>query len=277
MQCRPLLHPQGHTFEAQAHTETFPSWRAKTMLRSIDATCPFCRALLFSKWQQNLDPAYLSVPDRCLHPRQVRVQPSQSDEPGSSEADVTPYLHEVDCLGDSVLVLQQVPVAAQAQEHLLGVGHGQLQPLQALLAGLPCALRGRLPHDQLLLQVLSLGAAVMHSAVKSTHRGAFRMSWSVPAALLKAATPVGRGAPAGTVRGFKHLIYAALLVSANSLHFPGMWECIHMSVTPPLAQVATRLLCELGRCREQLVKHTVIEKVTKAECACCSSSTRTVA
>lgn len=67
-----------------------------------------------------------------------------------------PHLHDVNCISDAVLVLQKVPVTPEAQKHLLGIGHGQTQPVQALLAGLPSALRGRLPHDQLLPEILRL-------------------------------------------------------------------------------------------------------------------------
>ena len=73
---------------------------------------------------------------------------------------LTSHLHDVNSLSDTVLVLQQVPMPAQAREHFLGIRHSQLQPVQALLPGLPSALRRGLPQDQLLLQVLSLGAAI---------------------------------------------------------------------------------------------------------------------
>ena len=74
---------------------------------------------------------------------------------------VDTHLHEVDGLSDAVLVLQETPVAPEAQEHVLGVLHVLLQPFHALPPSLPGALRRRLAHDQLCPQVLSLGAAAI--------------------------------------------------------------------------------------------------------------------
>ena len=68
-------------------------------------------------------------------------------------------LHEVHCLSDPPLLLQNEPMPPKASEDLLHVGHRYVKPVEMLLSGRPGGLRSGLPHDQLISQVLCLPTA----------------------------------------------------------------------------------------------------------------------
>ena len=70
-----------------------------------------------------------------------------------------PHLDDVDVGGDVPGVPQERPLRLEVARDVTGLLQRSLQPVQALLARLPCRLRRMQPPAQLLLQVIGLRAA----------------------------------------------------------------------------------------------------------------------